>query len=1089
MKKITRILTVTMLFSMLIFVFKNINFVFAEIEDTGNFSLYTGETITDVILGGNHSAAITSEGRIFTWGMNSNGQLGNGTFADELSPLDITSNFILNPEEKITGVNLGLWHSSAITSEGRLFTWGRNYEGQLGDGTEIESNIPTQINFADLLDGETITEVNMGNAHSSAMTSEGRVFTWGSNSNGQLGNGTVVDELNPIDISSNFGLNTGETITDINLGNNYSSAMTSEGRIFTWGSNGVGQLGDGTIIDRHTPTEITNNFSLDAGETITGFNLGESHSSAITSEGRIFTWGWNAYGRLGDGTTTDRHIPTEITGNFILNTGETITEVNLGGTHSAAITSEGRVFTWGINAYGMLGDGTTTIKYTPTEITSNFSLNIGETITGVSLGGYHSAAITSEERVFTWGWNANGRLGNGTLIDKNIPTEIIGTDIGAPLPVISLNGASTVYVEYNETYIERGATFTDSYNAFGDAIVAGDTVDSSVLGTYIITYNITDSGGNIALEVTRTVIVRDTSNISLNKGERIIEVSLGGTHSVAITSEGRVFTWGDDDYWQLGTGSSAGLDQNPIPIEITSNFNLNTGETITEVSLGGNHSSAITSEGRIFTWGLNGNGQLGDGTTTSKFSPTEITSDFDLNTGEIITGISLGWFNSSAITSDGRVFTWGNNDYGQLGNGTFDKELSPIDITNNFSLNTGETITEVILGYSHSLVITSEGRILTWGWNVYGGIGDGTTINRSLPTEITNNFSLNAGETITTVSLGYEYSSAITNEGRVFTWGYNANGQLGDGTTINRSLPTEITNNFRLNIGETITEVSLGGFHSSAITYEGRVFTWGENFNGQLGDGSNDISLHSTPVEITSNFTLSTGETIIEVKLGYAHSSAITNEGRIFTWGYNWAGQLGDGTDWRDCAGIVNCFSSNPLPNSITSNFNLNLALNVTLNSSLDTIEVGDVYIEQGVTVIGRTEYEQVISGEVDTSLAGRYVITYTITDEGLNETVITRIVNVVSTEPEFVLGDANTSIKVGETYIDGTCQIFVGSEQFDCTEKVNDVNTSVAGIYTITYSYTIGEAEYTHKRYVFVHDDNAKLTLYYRKEEEGLYL
>ena len=1083
MKKIVRLLMGTVLIFLLIFSFKNINFVFADFEDTSNFNLYTGETITEVDLGSVHSSAITSEGRIFTWGANFFGQLGNGTFVDELSPTNVTSNFSLNTGEIITKISLGLSHSSAITSEGRVFTWGRNYEGQLGDGTVMDRNTPTQINFSDLLEGETITEVALGNVHSTAITSEGRVFTWGTNSNGQLGNGTVVDELYPIEITSNFSLNTGETITEVDLGNNYSLAITSEGRIFAWGSNGVGQLGDGTTTDRYTPTEITDNFSLNTEETITEFNLGESHSSAITSEGRIFTWGWNDYGRLGDGTTTNRYTPTEITGNFILNDGETITDVSLGYGHSAAITSEGRVFTWGINAYGMLGDGTITKRYTPTEITNNFSLNTEEIITGISLGRYHSAALTSEGRIFTFGRNYEGQLGNGTTSGEEpnpIPTEIISIDIGAPLPVISLTGASTVYVEYNDTYIERGATFTDSYNVAGDAIVAGDRVDTSVLGSYTITYNATDSEGNIANEVTRTVIVRDTSNIILNIGETIIKVSLGESHSLALTSENRVFAWGDDDYWQLGFGSTAGLNQNPIPTEITNNFSLNPGEKITEISLGGNHSSALTSEGRIFTWGLNSNGQLGDGTTTSRYTPKEISSNFDLNAGETIIKVSLGWLYSTAITSEGRVFTWGDNSSGQLGNGTFENELSPIDVTTNFSLNTGEIISEVIIGYYHSLAITSEGRIFTWGSNIYAGIGDGTTIDRNLPIEITSNFSLNASETITEVSLGGYHSIVITSEGRVFTWGYNANGQLGDGTTTNRNLPTEITSNFDLNTGETISEVSLGGFCSSAITFEGRVFTWGSNNNGVLGNGMPEVYLGNIiiPTEITDNLSLNTGETVTGVDLGFYHSLVITNEGRIFTWGWNSAGQLGDGTT-----------TDRWLPVEITNNFNLNIALNVTLDISLDTIEVGDVYTEQGVTVLEQTEYQQVISGEVNTSLVGRYVITYTITDEGLNETVLTRIVNVVNSEPVFVLGDAMTSIKVGETYTDGTCQVLVGVEEFDCTEKENNVNTSVAGIYTITYSYTIGEAEYTHKRYVFVYDVDAELTLYYRKEEEGVNL
>jgi alpha-tubulin suppressor-like RCC1 family protein/predicted metalloprotease len=393
-------------------------------------------------------------------------------------------------------------------------------------------------------------------------------------------------------------LNIGETITSVSLGRIHSAAITSEGRVFTWGSYGFGKLDDGTFTGNNIPTEITSQFNLNGGETITSVSLGGIHSAAITSEGRLFTWGYNyIYGQLGDGTTTSRSTPKEISSQFSLNTGETITNVSLGEVHSSAITSEGRVFTWGYNAYGQLGDGTTTKRYTPTEITSQFNLSKRETIKSVSLGRSHSSAITSEGRVFTWGDNYSSQLGDGTTSKRYTPTEI-------------------------------------------------------------------------------------TSQFNLSKRETIKSVSLGSSHSSAITSEGRVFTWGYNFYGQLGDGTT--LNSRSTPTEITSQFNLSKRETIKSVSLGSSHSSVITSEGRIFTWGLNDFGQLGDGTKTYRYTRTEITSQFNLNTGETIIQVSLGDRHSSAITSEGRVFTWGNNEYGQLGDGTTTKRYTPTEITSQF---------------------------------------------------------------------------------------------------------------------------------------------------------------------------------------------------------------------------------------------------------------------------------------------------------------------------------------------------------------------------------------------------------------------
>lgn len=376
---------------------------------------------------------------------------------------------------------------------------------------------------------------------------------------------------------------------------------------------------------------------------------------------------------------------------------------------------------------------------------------------------------------------------------------------------------------------------------------------------------------------------------NLAVGETIVEVSLGGNHSSALTSNGRVFTWGHNGDGELG--ASTGGNQ-IIPKEITSSFNLAIGETITSVSLGYSFSSAVTSDGRVFTWGDNSNGQLGDGTTADKLYPTDITSQFNLQVGETISSVTLGKMHAIAVTSENRIFTWGDNGYGQLGDETTTDKHEPTDITSQFSLIQGEVIIEVSLGSSHSSAITSEGRIFTWGSNSNGKLGNGTSENSSKPIDITSQFNLAVGEKVASVSLGYASSLVITSEGRVFSWGYNEDGELGDGTTLSKFVPTEITNQFNLAIGETITSISSGAYHSSAVTSENRLFTWGNNSSAKLGDGT---STHRTvPTDITARFNLIIGEAITSTSFGYDHSSSITSDGSLFMWGYNGYFQLGE---------------------------------------------------------------------------------------------------------------------------------------------------------------------------------------------------
>jgi uncharacterized repeat protein (TIGR02543 family) len=387
--------------------------------------LSEGEIITSVSLAAYHSLAITSDSRIFTWGRNDFGQLGDGTTTNKLEPIEITNRFNLVAGETITSVSLGSNFSSLITSYGRVFTWGSNEFGQLGNGTETSRFTPTEITAQfNLAVGETIYSMSLSREQSSAVTSNGRILVWGYNVFGQLGDGTYVNKNMPTETTNIFNLAIGETITNVSLSGFHGLATTSENRVFTWGNNEGGALGDGTTEDTNTPIDITNQFNLVVGETITNITLGLFHSSVVTSRGRIFTWGDNRDGQLGDGTTIDEHVPIEITYQFNLIAGETITSTSFEAHTSSVLTSEGRLFTWGGNDYGTLGDGTTIDNYVPTEITNQFNLAIGETITVISLAFTHSSVVTSEGRLFTWGYNAQGQLGDNTIVSKYIPMDI-----------------------------------------------------------------------------------------------------------------------------------------------------------------------------------------------------------------------------------------------------------------------------------------------------------------------------------------------------------------------------------------------------------------------------------------------------------------------------------------------------------------------------------------------------------------------------------------------------------------------------------------------------------------------------------------
>ena len=376
-------------------------------------------------------------------------------------------------------------------------------------------------------------------------------------------------------------------------------------------------------------------------------------------------------------------------------------------------------------------------------------------------------------------------------------------------------------------------------------MVMAESISENGMVAEETTEDITEDGNTVLGDITvsEATLQEESSNVQLEVQRN--GVSLGGVHSAAITTDGDLYTWGYNDYGQLGDGTTK-IKSTPVKIM----------NDVASVSLGGVHSAAITTDGDLYTWGYNDYGQLGDGTTKIKSTPIKIMND--------VASVSLGGAHSAAITTDGDLYTWGCNNSGILGDGTTESKSTPVKIMSD--------VASVSLGEAHSAAITTDGDLYTWGYNGDGQLGDGTTENKSTPVKIMSD--------VASVSLGRFHSAAITTDGDLYTWGYNVYGQLGDGTTESKSTtPVKIMSD--------VASVSLGDFHSAAITTDGDLYTWGYNSDGQLGDGTTE-SKSTTPVKIMSD--------VASVSLGDFHSAAITTDGDLYTWGYNSDGQLGDGT-------------------------------------------------------------------------------------------------------------------------------------------------------------------------------------------------
>jgi alpha-tubulin suppressor-like RCC1 family protein len=292
-----------------------------------------------------------------------------------------------------------------------------------------------------------------------------------------------------------------------------------------------------------------------------------------------------------------------------------------------------------------------------------------------------------------------------------------------------------------------------------------------------------------------------------------------------VLTDGKIMCWGDNTYGKLGDGSVATERTSPVQV---SGYGWSI-TTASSIALGSGHSCALLTDGTVKCWGRNGWGGLGDGTTTNRNTPVEVSG---ITTA---TSIALGSSHSCAVLTDGTVKCWGRNGWGGLGDGTTDDSSTPVEVSGI------TTATSIALGGSHSCAVLTDGTVKCWGLNLLGQLGDGTfqcvrCSGSGTPVEVSGI------TTATSIALGYEHSCALLTDGTVKCWGSNGSGQLGDGTTTKRNTPVEVSGI------STATSIALGSGHSCALLMNSTVMCWGYNGSGQLGDGS--VTDRNTPVEV-----------------------------------------------------------------------------------------------------------------------------------------------------------------------------------------------------------------------------------------------
>ena len=856
-----------------------------------------GTKFTQFSAGFVHSLAIGQDGNLYSWGYNNSGQLGNGTTD---SSRHGTPSKVAMPAgvTKFTQISAGNDHSLVLDSDGNLYSWGYNNSGQLGNGTTDSSRHGTPSKVAMPAGVTKFTQISAGYKHSLALGTDGNVYSWGDNSKSQLGRtpASGTQDSTPRKVNPPTGV---RGFTQVIAGSNHSLALGSDGNLYSWGDNSKGQLGrSASGTQDGTPGKVT----MPGGITITqasaeGGYLGD-FSLALGSDGNLYSWGSNSRGQLG----------RDISGGFDGQPGmvdfpakPTPTGIKFGATAGTSLTGN-KDGTWSVTTPQHAGGKTDVavswsrngqqpdahLDYTYiSSYTVAFDSDGGkptpdpQRITEGQQAARPTASPAKDGFLFDGWFLKDARGDSNVAYDFSQPVTADITLVAHWSPVDT--GGWSISPSKGNAMGGQQATITPPKLSRGirfNQISTGNSTSGFSIGvasdgnTYA--WGANDSG-KLGQYTDKTNMQKTPTRVPLPDGVAsgftYTQVAAGGTHVLAIGSDGIVYSWGANDRGQLGNGSkdASGATAHPDPMPVKGAD----GQPFkaVQVSAGASDSAAISPDGRVYTWGSENN--KFNVYSTPKLAPTLAKDPNGSGQGLHAVQVSVNLSFIMALGTDGSVYTWGYNEYGQLGNGRSTGEGSttyaadPARVPDPKDASKAFKAVQISAGGFHALAISQDGTAWAWGYNGWGQLGDGTTTNQPRPKQVPSPTNSSQPFQITQISAGSYHALAIDRSGAAWAWGYNYDGLLGDNTGRDQYAPTRVSppaGQDSAGSGFAATRISAGLYNSIAISQDGNAYSWGSNNWGQLGNGS--LKRSSTPTLVVLNSLLITGVKFDQAAVG-----------------------------------------------------------------------------------------------------------------------------------------------------------------------------------------------------------------------------
>ncbi|CAN3701423.1 hypothetical protein MMX123_01417 [Microbacterium sp. MM2322] len=752
--------------------------------------------VVQVASGEAHAVVLLANGTVWTAGNPAFGRLGRDTTVVPYTQFGQVPGL-----SDVTQI-AAQWNGCYALVADKVYAWGWNNWGQVGDGTTTDRDRPTLVSG---LSG--VTTLAAGRVNGLVILTDGTVRSWGgANEKGQVGNGSTSNQLTPVTVTGLSG------IVQLAGGNDTHSALRNDGTVWAWGANDQGQVGDGTNITQLTPVRVAPlnpvRYSAIARGGDTGYAL-------LADTKQVVAWGRNNEGQVGSGPAG---APTELLPREV--DGMTNTVLLAAGVSSVyAKKADSTVFAWGLNTNGELGTGDSTTRNTPTPV-AGLS---GRFISAISSGARMTAAyFVAESTSVTVDVDAQVTAGTAGAVTASVV---------APSSAV-MNTALTLSATGNTTLGATSGT-TDGAGHFSTTVTpnvwtrpgsvlrvtascdAGTATDTyTVLGANLLHagYGLAGAGGDG--QVANHTVATQPSRVFSSP---VVQVYTGYIFAVALLADGSVWSVGRNDYGQLGNPSAGTNTWGRVP---------NLPSDIVQITGGRSTVYALTAEGNVYAWGWNGNGQIGNGNTVDQATPVQVPN---------LAGVKriCGAYRSAfAIMGDDSVRAWGKNDGGSLGNGGNTDQLTPVAVP------AWGTVRDIGGDHQQTAALRTDGTVWTCS-ATSGTLGNGTAATSAVPVQVAGLSNVSA------LGFGFGFFHALRADKTVVGWGANDVGQLGIGSVSTSPVlsPTPVS------ALAAVSQIADGWGGGYALLSNGQVWGWGQNSSGQLGDGTTD--LRKSPVQMT----------------------------------------------------------------------------------------------------------------------------------------------------------------------------------------------------------------------------------------------